>query len=498
MIGGSRIKVAMIGLDAAELSFIQQHLTSLPTLRRMLDSGTLHHLESTAGVFPGSVWPTFYSGTQPGEHGVYHHLQWDFEAMQLRRVAENWLYVEPFWYALERRGLRVATIDVPMTFPSRLDQGLEVINWGSHDELGAFQAHPRRLAAELRQRFGRHPMGSEIPVRKTPAQLEKIRRNLVAGAERKSALSRWVLAQADWDFFLTVFGETHRGGHLLWPEDGAAGSASGHSLLEVYRAVDRGVGELLQALPEDVTSIILFSLHGMGRNTSQEHFTAKVIDRINSSYRDDGTADRPDDRGSLVGQRSAVRVLREHVPAALQNAIARAVPVTVRDQVVNRQISSGHDWCRTPGIALLADLNAYLRWNLRGRERCGMLRSNGGELERYVDMVRRTLFDLRTPDGQSSIVAEVVLSCHHFPGRRTDYLPDAIVTWTGLPPLSRIRSDAIGELASEPGTGRVGNHRPDGFCVILDRTNGQRKPALPPRHISELGGLVSRFLGSLP
>ena len=37
--------------------------------------------------------------------------------------------------------------------------------------------------------------------------------------------------------------------------------------------------------------------------------------------------------------------------------VLRAVPIAVRDLVVNRQISAGHDWGRTQGIALLADLN---------------------------------------------------------------------------------------------------------------------------------------------
>ena len=31
--------VAMIGLDAAELSFIRRHLGSLPTMREVLDTG---------------------------------------------------------------------------------------------------------------------------------------------------------------------------------------------------------------------------------------------------------------------------------------------------------------------------------------------------------------------------------------------------------------------------------------------------------------------------
>ena len=201
--------------------------------------------------------------------------------MRIRRVTADWLYAEPFWYDLERRGLRVAAIDVPMTFPSRLDRGLEIINWGSHDELGAFRTMPASLTAEIRRRFGRHPMGSEIPVRKSAAELDTIRRNLVAGARRKSELTRWVLERGPWDFFLTVFGETHRGGHLLWPESESEGE---DALLDVYRAVDRAVGEVFDALDQRFRTVMLFALHGMGRNTSQEHFMPRIMDRVNARF----------------------------------------------------------------------------------------------------------------------------------------------------------------------------------------------------------------------
>jgi predicted AlkP superfamily phosphohydrolase/phosphomutase len=483
----------MIGLDAAELSFIQRHLASLPRIGQALERGRLHRLRSTAGDLPGSVWPTFYTGTLPGAHGIYHHLQWDAQAMRIRRVSADWLYAEPFWYDLERRGLAVAAIDVPMTFPSRLSRGTEIINWGSHDELGPFGTRPGSLGGEVRRRFGRHPMGSEIPVRKTGEQLEEIRRNLVAGAQRKGELSRWTLRQAPWDFFLTVFGETHRGGHLLWPESEQEGE---DALLDVYRAVDRSVGELLDALAERFATIVLFAVHGMGRNSSQDHFMPKLMDRLNARFlggnRADGDGAATDAPGHQAGQRSIVRLLRERLPAGLQNAIARAVPVAVRDAVVSRQVSAGHDWARTPGLALLADLNGYLRWNLRGRERRGMLAPDGPEHMRYVEGLTLELLELRVETGRP-LVADVRFARDDFPGPRSQHLPDAIVRWSGGAPVAQVRSERLGELTALPSTGRGGNHRPEGFCVVIDNEAGSEE-AGGPEHIADLAGLVTRRL----
>jgi predicted AlkP superfamily phosphohydrolase/phosphomutase len=52
-------RLAMIGLDAADLDFIRSSSATLPNLSRVLAGGALHRLRSPADLLPGSVWPTF-------------------------------------------------------------------------------------------------------------------------------------------------------------------------------------------------------------------------------------------------------------------------------------------------------------------------------------------------------------------------------------------------------------------------------------------------------
>jgi Type I phosphodiesterase / nucleotide pyrophosphatase len=80
----------MIGVDAGDVEYIEASAGSLPNLQRVLGSGARFNLDSTADVLTGSVWPTFYTGTIPGDHGVYHPIQWDPAAMRApgqRRLA---------------------------------------------------------------------------------------------------------------------------------------------------------------------------------------------------------------------------------------------------------------------------------------------------------------------------------------------------------------------------------------------------------------------------
>ena len=484
------LRLAMIGLDAADLGFIRSFSSELPNLRRVLGRSALHTLRSTADLLTGSVWPTFSTATNPGEHGMYHHLQWDAASMRMRRVTPDWLDFEPFWHELARRGRRVIAIDVPLSFPPRvLQEGIAVLNWGSHDQLGPVTCHPRHLEGEIRRRFGKHPMGVEIPVGKSAPELQKIRDDLVRGARRKGALVRWLLESAPWDFFIAVFGETHRGGHILWPDGPGGGTIPAGALLDVYRAVDEAVGEILAAPSVAGAGLILFALHGMGPNVSQEHFVPGVMDLVNT-----GSERAPDGRGNgkVRPPRGIVRLLRERVPASIQNRIARLVPVSVRDEVMNQSVIAGHDWARTSGFDVVADMNGYLRLNVRGREREGILDRHGEALPRYVEWVRECFESLTVAGTGEPLVESVQLTSDVFPGPRLDNLPDLIVTWAGHRPVSRVDSRVLGPVAAEHATGRSGNHRRDGFCVV--DVPGREPPTLTD--IRELAAFARRVVES--
>ena len=411
--------------------------------------------------------------------------------MRLRRVAADWLYAEPFWYELERHGHRVIAVDVPMSFPPRLAQGVEVTNWGAHDQLGPLACYPRAVEPEIRRRFGTHPMGYEIPVDKSHRELRRIRDHLVAGARRKAELSRWLLDSRPWDFFITVLAETHRGGHLLWPVLSSEGTVPSTALLDVYRAVDQAIGDILACLPLSETTVMIFSLHGMGPNTSQEHFVPQLMDLVNARFT--GVQRDPRVPGRLPRRRALTRLLRESVPAQWQNTIAQAVPVSVRDMVVNRSIVGGHDWQRTPGLDLLADLNGYLRFNIRGREGQGALEPGSDALARYVESIRECFQSFRLAGSRERLVRAVRLTSDELSGRRVEQLPDMVATWTDIQPALRIDSEAFGSLTVTLATGRPGNHRPDGFCVVLG-PGSQQAGEMPAGDIRDLSQTVLRTL----
>ena len=71
----SRRPVLMIGLDAAEITLIQQWMTDglLPNLAALHRRGVLMELQSTAHWLVGAPWPAFYASSTPERFGMYHY-----------------------------------------------------------------------------------------------------------------------------------------------------------------------------------------------------------------------------------------------------------------------------------------------------------------------------------------------------------------------------------------------------------------------------------------
>jgi len=473
-------RVLLLGLDSLDIDYVQSRIESLPNLRRLFDGGVVRRLESPGNVMSASVWPTFYTGTLPGEHGQYFPMQWDPAAMRLRHVASDWIDCEPFWRPLARQGLPVTTLDVQAAFPSRTTAGTEIVNWGV-EAFGGFHCNQPDLGREIARRFGTNVLGPDVPVDKSPRRLADIRKTVLTAIGKRGELARWLLTNTSWKLFVAVFPECHRAGHYFWhdPRDEADG-ASKDALLEAHRALDREVGALVGAVDLRDTSVVVFSLLGMGPNQSQMHLVPPVIDRINAAF------DSPDGAASSKHphrERRVVRLLRERLPARLQERVALAMPEPVRDWVTGRAYAGALDWRRTPGFPLPTGGEGYIRLNVQGREARGSLVRGGALHRRYLDAVREGFLSLRDAGTNEPLVETVHLPAERFPGPRSDHLPDVAISWRARAPSTAVHSDRLGNFAGRLKTGRGGNHRPVAFAGVAG-------PAGKSRRASSLGTII--------
>lgn len=73
-----------IGLDSAEPQLLLEwsRAGALPTLRALLDSGAWGALKGPPGQGNGALWPSLFTGVNPGRHGRYYHRQYRADSLR--------------------------------------------------------------------------------------------------------------------------------------------------------------------------------------------------------------------------------------------------------------------------------------------------------------------------------------------------------------------------------------------------------------------------------
>jgi predicted AlkP superfamily phosphohydrolase/phosphomutase len=283
--------VLCLGIDAASRHLLEAWAGAgvLPTFRALMARGVVGDTESLDGFFVGSTWPSFYTGTSPAQHGIHALVQLRPGSYDLYRcLPGDVVKREPFWNHLSRAGRRVAICDVPLSGVTAGLNGIQMVEWGSHDASYGFRTWPASLARDVTSRFGPHPLTSPCDAdHRSPEAFVDLTRRLVDGVRRKAALTRHYLARGDWDLFVQVFTESHCVGHQCWHLhdrdspgwDEATVKVTGDPLREVYLAIDRALADILADIGPETLVVVLAS-HGMTHRHGAQFLLGEVLTRL--------------------------------------------------------------------------------------------------------------------------------------------------------------------------------------------------------------------------
>ena len=487
-------KVLVIGLDAAEPTLLERWATTgaCPTIARLADRGVTAALGNSLETLPGAIWPELATGISGGRLGLYYHpKQFHTGEATPRPVTPE--DVDPdayYWSVAGRAGRRVAVVDVPQTVPCADVNGVHVTEWGLHDRNFAIASTPRDLIDDLRQRHGDHPVTScDAFHHRTIEGYRALRTALLDGVARKTDLLLDVLGAEDWDLFTCSFGESHCVGHQFWhffdsshprhPEDTPEDLAS--TIEDVYRALDRGVGALVDAAGPEAQVLVVAS-HGMGPKIGGPQLLPEVLVRLG------------------LGRNAGVRLrARTLVPRPLRERIARLVPRSVLDGA-GVTVATRSRALDSPAIKAVAVNNnrcGGIRLNIVGREPFGSVRP-GADADAVVAALRGALLELRDPATTEPIVERVVTAAEAFGPDRHPDLPDVIVVFrTDLGPLESCESSRIGrvdEPIMTPSLPRTGDHHPASrLWAIGPRLIGPAR--VPDANVLDIAPTVLDLLG---
>ena len=483
----SSARVLLIGVDAASAPLVERWAAEgiLPTFQRLLGDGLVGDTDSVEGFFVGSTWPSFYTGVTPARHGISSLVQLRPGSYELFRCyTAEFIRREPFWSHLSRAGRRVAVCDVPLSGVSEDLNGIQTVEWGSHDANYGFRTWPPRLARQIRSRFGLHPLSTSCDAdHRTPEAFRVLGRKLVEGVRRKAAMTRHLLGRETWDLFAQVFTEGHCAGHQCWHlhdprhpgHDPRVAAEAGNPLRDVYQAIDGAVGEIVAAAGHDCLVVVLLS-HGMCHRYGAQFLLPEILVRLGLALPPPaGAADEsPRALSSLLD--AGWRRTPEGAKALLRPIIRRLRGWGDADDALPR-------WSLDPrrSRAFLVDNGLAvggIRLNLQGREPHGLVGPGADELA-VSRQLARDLEAIRNLGSGRPAIRRVMRTADLYRGDHLSALPDILVAWSDEEPIGsagvrggagatvRLGSDRIGAVEGTNRYCRTGDHDPRGLFIAL-------------------------------
>jgi predicted AlkP superfamily phosphohydrolase/phosphomutase len=461
-------KIMFIGLDAADADLIDRWAADgeLPNLAAMGQDHVTSRMETSVDLFPGGVWFELASGRLARHSGRF------FESRVLRTgearmrpaTAIEAGIDDTFWRHASHAGRRVAVADIPHTRLDRSLNGIQIVQWGTHDRDYMTGSHPEDLLAELRRRCGDHPVQECDLYPSDWRGYRRLRDDLKAGIAKKTGLILDLLRRDEWDLFAFGLGELHCAGHHLWhlfdpghPDyvDEAPADLKA-ALFQVYRAVDDAVGRIIDAAGPATTTIVATS-HGMNLNPGGVHLLPEILARL-------GMGSNGHSRSGTLIRRLNSR-LKYFVPRRYLGpvrAVAHALPIR-RVQERGGCLVDPFESPRTRAAALPNNHVGAVRLNLKGREPFGSV-APGNEAIDVIEEIREELQALRDPASDEPIVARVYTPEEAFGADYHPDVPDLFVQFrSDLGVIESCRSARVGtirERINAPRNPRTGNHTP--------------------------------------
>jgi len=499
-----RRRVLLIGLDSADAELIERWASegALPTFARLRREGGWSRLGTTAEIMHVSAWPTLYTGTTPGHHGMYHAYQVRAGVQGIQRTEPQWCGQPPFWKYLDDAGRRCVIFDAFMDYRLPEFRGVQVLEYGTWTWFGEPCSTPRGLLGDIKRRFGPYPAPEHADLVQVPDEPLRFRDQLVEGAQTKAKITRALMAEQDWDLMFVTFGEPHGAGHYLWhfgdtgyPLQPLQDSLRGVNLVrDVYAGVDQAIGQILEAVGDD-TTVIVTSADGMGANYSGCHLMPELLHRMDLFH---GGSVGGGDAAQAKPKAGFLQALRQAVPLGFRQSVTRCMPRRMRYQLEMKWVNSSIDWSKSRVFCVPNSNEGYFRVNLAGRDPAGVVRA-GLEYDEILGRLREELAGLRGPQTGLPAGERITLVDGVYAGARRPDLPDAVISWNGAARVvDEIETQGFGSIRKQPGYATspfyTGNHRATAFAATWGRDSRGPAVASVP-HVLDIAPTILTLLG---
>jgi predicted AlkP superfamily phosphohydrolase/phosphomutase len=261
-------RIAVIGLDCGTPQLLFEDFAGeLPNIGALMARGMHGELASITPPITVPAWACSMSGKTPGQLGIYGFRNRKDSTYDGLAIATSDAVKEAaVWDLLGRAGKRSLLIGVPPGYPPKPVEGWRVSCFLTPPSAKAY-THPRDLAAEVEEELG----GNGRYIFDIPNFRDKgedfVMEQVFTMTERRFRVARRLVRNKPWDYFMLVEMGPDRLHHVFWQHYDPKhpkyepGNRFEQAFRDYYLFLDREVGALLEALPEDCVTIVM-SDHG--------------------------------------------------------------------------------------------------------------------------------------------------------------------------------------------------------------------------------------------
>lgn len=429
-----RPKVLAIGLDGATFRLIRPLAAAgqLPNLSRLMAEGVSGELQSTIQPSSEQAWGTFITGQNNGKHGVFGFQQRRPGTYQFGYVNGATLRAPSLWNVLSQRGRDVIVVNVPMTYPPEPVRGVLVGGLLTPGPQSRF-THPDGIYAELVQVCGDYMIDVDTERgRLNDQQLAQLAEEGVRMIRLRTCAMLHLARTRPWDFAMVVYGASDRLAHKFWKywdvnhplHDPAEAARFGDVLPRIYRELNAAVGQLLDALRDEQTTVFILSDHGFGPLEKAVYLNRWLAQRGYLVLRQDASLSPTQRAGAAArgAMRRAVRHLDNPLVGGAKNWAFQRFP-GLKGSLYSSMAFSQVDWSQTRAYALGTMGNIY--FNRRGREPEGIV-APGAEADALAAQLMQDLDTLRDPQTNEPVFHSVYRASDLYHGPALADAPDVV------------------------------------------------------------------------
>lgn len=506
-----RRKVVAIGLDAADPVLLERWMNAgkLPNLSRIRAQGAYGQLRTqldlcgtpTDTICSERNWVIFSTGCSPHMTGYWDTAKYHPETYQITQDREEsgeslgYDYQEFKAFYDLGQDYQVCLFDVPMSGVSETFNGTEIAVWGSHS--GSHmdpRSTPSDVLPKINKKYGRNPLYKrDFGVWWNKNYLSWIQKAVAKSASTRAQICKDLMQERPWDLMVTVFGETHSAGHDLLHFSEQDHPLHKHTkqpvndsnpMLKALQNVDAAVGKIVAEVPENAY-VMVFGVHGITNNMADlgnMAFLPEILYRYNfgkpgmAPGKPGTSAPPPIDNpkrktwpGEVWQERYSSnpikRMLQRWTPSKFDKALGSGGDPALISPYELLEQGEGLAWMpnmwyqnlwpQMKAFALPGVAEGFIRINLKGRDRDGVV-SSGEEYEAICNELTEYLYRLtdgRTGQPIVKSVARTRPQGDYGDHKRPD--ADLVITWQETPT----------DIVDSPDVGRIGPlayYRPGG------------------------------------